>query len=489
MAGTIQRRRRSGTARRVAIIIMAVALIVLLFILAWPWISGQPRITLAGEPLVTVAQGDEYVDEGASAVWYRQDVSDQLYMTDNVDTSQIGTYEVRYNMDGRWMTFSVTRTVTVTDQTPPEIILTGEDPVIVDSFDDYQEPGAIATDNCDGDVTDLMTISAPEQIDDETQEVYYYAEDTSGNKASAVRRVELKDEVLPEITLNGEETVSIDRYTEFDDPWVTATDNRDGDISDSVKRTGYVDIYRTGTYEVTYTATDSSGNSESINRTVEVEDAPCPEDHVICLTFDDGPSYPVTEEILDTLKANDVKATFFILDYSEAELPLIQRMIDEGHTIGIHGYSHEYGEIYSSADAFMDSVNTLAEKLKEDTGYEAFCLRFPGGSSNTVSRKYCEGVMTELVERVTEEGWMYFDWNVDSTDAEGENVAVETLVSHVEGELDPAQVNVVLSHDTSSYKQTTADALQTIIDYGKANGYTFQAITEDTVQVHHGVNN
>ncbi len=489
MAGTIQRRRRSGTARRVAIIIMAVALIVLLFILAWPWISGQPRITLAGEPFVTVAQGDEYVDEGASAVWYRQDVSDQLYMTDNVDTSQIGTYEVRYNMDGRWMTFSVTRTVTVTDQTPPEIILTGEDPVIVDSFDDYQEPGAIATDNCDGDVTDLMTISAPEQIDDETQEVYYYAEDTSGNKASAVRRVELKDEVLPEITLNGEETVSIDRYTEFDDPWVTATDNRDGDISDSVKRTGYVDIYRTGTYEVTYTATDSSGNSESINRTVEVEDAPCPEDHVICLTFDDGPSYPVTEEILDTLKANDVKATFFILDYSEAELPLIQRMIDEGHTIGIHGYSHEYGEIYSSADAFMDSVNTLAEKLKEDTGYEAFCLRFPGGSSNTVSRKYCEGVMTELVERVTEEGWMYFDWNVDSTDAEGENVAVETLVSHVEGELDPAQVNVVLSHDTSSYKQTTADALQTIIDYGKANGYTFQAITEDTVQVHHGVNN
>ncbi len=489
MAETGEIQKNSHTGQRIVTGIMALILLVLLLILAWPLISGRPKLSLVGDSEVTVAQGDEYVDEGAKAVWYRQDVSDKLYMTDDVDTSQLGTYEASYHVDGRWRTYSITRKVTVTDQTPPEIILTGDDPVVVDSFDEYQEPGAIANDNCDGDVTDLMTISAPTQIDEDTQEVYYYAQDTAGNKASAVRRVELKDDVLPEITLNGDEEVTIDRFTEFDDPWVTATDNKDGDISDSVKRTGYIDIYRVGTYEVTYTATDSSGNSVSVNRTVEVETAPYPEDHVICLTFDDGPSFPVTEEILDTLKANDVKATFFILDYSEAELPLIQRMIDEGHTIGIHGYSHEYSEIYTSADAFMNSVNTLAEKLKNDTGYEAFCLRFPGGSSNTVSRNYCEGVMTELVERVTDEGWMYFDWNVDSTDAEGENVAVETLVSHVEGELDPAQVNVVLNHDTSSYKQTTADALQTIIDYGKANGYTFQAITPDTVQIHHSLNN
>ncbi len=489
MARTRGKQKRGGTGRRVLIGVMTLVLIVLLLVLAWPLISGQPKLTLIGDPEVTVAQDDEYVDAGATAVWYRQDISDRMYMTDNLDTSQIGTYEVNYNVDGTWMTYSITRTVTVKDETPPVIMLEGENPVIVDSFDEYTEPGATASDNCDGDVTNLMTISSPTQVDEETQEVYYYAKDTSGNEASAVRKIELRDDVEPEISLNGDDVITIDRYTEFDDPWVTATDNKDGDISDSVKRTGYVDIYRTGTFEVTYTATDSSGNSVSISREVEVEAAPSPEDHVIYMTFDDGPSSPVTEEILDTLQANGIQATFFILDYSEDKLPLIQRMIDEGHTIGIHGYSHEYSEIYTSADAFMNSVNTLADKLKNDTGYEAFCLRFPGGSSNTVSRNYCEGVMTELVERVTDEGWMYFDWNVDSTDAEGENVAVETLVASVERELDPSQANVVLCHDTSSYKQTTADALQTIIDYGKNNGYTFKAISPETVQVHHGLNN
>ncbi len=481
-------RKRKRARRRLIISGMTVILVALLIILAWPLISGRPQIKLIGDSKVTVAQGDEYKDEGATATRYRKDISDQLYMTDDVDTSELGTYEVKYNLDGTWKTYSATRKVTVTDQTPPEIFPVGDEVVIVDDFSEYKEEGATATDNCDGDVSDTVTISSPEPVNEYREEVTYTAKDAAGNEGVFVRGIELRDDVDPEISLNGDETVTIERFTEYDDPGATATDNRAGDISDSVKRSGYIDIYRVGTYEVTYTATDTSGNSASCNRTVEVEDAPFPEDHVIYLTFDDGPSSDVTVEILDTLKENDIQATFFILDYDEDKLPIIQRMIDEGHTIGIHGYSHEYNEIYSSVDAFMDSLNTLTEKLKEDTGYEAFCMRFPGGSSNTVSRNYCEGIMTELVQKVTDEGWMYFDWNVDSTDAEGNNIAVETLISHVEDELDPNQANVVLSHDTSA-KQTTAEALQTYIDYGKENGYTFKPITEDTVQIHHGLNN
>ncbi len=486
--GIRQRRRRQRARRRLLIRGMAVILIILLVILAWPLISGRPRIKLIGDSTVTVAQGSEYVDEGATATRYRKDISDELYMTDDVDTSELGTYEVKYNLDGRWRTYSARRKVKVTDQTAPEIVPVGDEVIIVDDFSEYKEQGATAIDNCDGDVSDTLKISKPEQVTDYMQEVTYTAKDKAGNEGVFVRQIELRDDVDPEISLNGEEVVTIDRFTEFDDPWVTATDNRAGDISDSVERTGYIDIYRVGTYEVTYTATDTSGNSVSCNRTVEVENAPFPEDHTIYLTFDDGPSSDVTVEILDTLKENDIKATFFILDYDEDKLPIIQRMIDEGHTIGIHGYSHEYNEIYASVDAFMDSINTLTEKLKKDTGYEAFCMRFPGGSSNTVSRNYCPGIMTELVEKVTDEGWMYFDWNVDSTDAEGNNVAVSTLISHVESELDPDQANVVLCHDTGA-KQTTAEALQTYIDYGKENGYTFKPITEDTVQIHHGLNN
>lgn len=106
---------------------------------------------------------------------------------------------------------------------------------------------------------------------------------------------------------------------------------------------------------------------------------------VIYLTFDDGPSSTVTGEILDILEENCVQATFFIVDYSEDKIPLLERMIEDGETIGIHALEHDYEKCYSSEDAYLDGVEELKEKLYQDTGYEAFCLRFPGGSSNTIS--------------------------------------------------------------------------------------------------------
>ncbi len=490
-----QRRRRSIRARRrrrrrlIIGMVLVVAVIVLL-IVGWPFIAKKPSIKLIGDSSVTIAQGEEYEDEGATATWYGRNVSDQLYVTDDVDPSKLGTYEVVYNFDGRFRKYSKKRKVTVTDQTAPEITLNGDDIVVVDKFDDYKEPGATAVDNCDGDVSDNISISDVQDVNEYSKEVTYTVTDQAGNEAKVVRSIQLPDDVKPEIALNGEDTMTIDRFSEFDDPGVNATDNREGDISDKVEKSGYVDIYRPDTYEVTYTAKDASGNEASVKRTVVVENAAFPEDeeHTIYLTFDDGPSDDVTVSILDTLKENDIKATFFILDYDEDKLPILQRMIDEGHTIGIHGYSHEYNEIYTSVDDFMNSIDTLAEKLKKDTGYEAFCMRFPGGSSNTVSRNYCQGIMSDLVQVVTDQGWMYFDWNVSSGDASGNNVATDKLIANVENELEPEQENVILMHDTSA-KQTSAEALPTIIQYGKDNGYTFKPITKDTPQVHHGVSN
>lgn len=210
---------------------------------------------------------------------------------------------------------------------------------------------------------------------------------------------------------------------------------------------------------------------------------------IIYLTFDDGPSSKVTEQILDILNENDIKATFFILNYSESSIPILQRMVDEGHTIGLHGMSHEYVDCYSTEDAYLTGIDQLRDKLYDDTGYYAFCLRFPGGSSNTISRRYNEGIMTRLTKRVSEDPELqYFDWNVDSEDATGTNVDAELLVSNVTGELVKGKSNIVLMHDADT-KETTAEALQAIIDYGRANGYCFQAITRDTPVVHHPVNN
>ncbi len=407
-----RRRRRTDrgrTGRRVILWSEVLILLLLLAFSGWLFYTEQPDLELIGEADVTVPVGTAYTDEGVTAIRRGQDVSSQIREADDVDPDSPGTYEVTYSYDGHWETYTVTRTVTVVDVTAPELTLNGDDIVYVTDFDEYEEPGAVATDDCEGDLTDQIQISSKE--------------------------------------------------TEEENTW-----------------------------EITYTVQDSSGNPATARRTVVVQDTP-PDDHVIYLTFDDGPSSDVTVEILDILKENNIKATFFILDYTEDKIPIIQRMIDEGHTIGIHGYSHEYNEIYTSEEAFMESINKLADKLREDTGYEAFCLRFPGGSSNTVSRHYSTGIMSRLVDLVEEEGWMYFDWNVSSGDAAANTVPTEKIISNVESELDPdSNKNVVLMHDTS-YKTTSAEALQTIIDYGKENGYSFYPITRNTPEVHHAVAN
>lgn len=453
----------------------------------WPRISGKPQITINGLSDMTIAAGADFMDEGAHADILGENVDDRIYVTGEVDTSVPGTYEISYNVDGRWQTYSAVRTVTVKDETAPEITLNGEENVTVDRIEDYQEPGASACDNCDGDLTDGLT-EEMEQVNAYTYQVTYRAEDAAGNVGTAVRQVVIRDTVPPEISLSGEASVSIKEREKFEDPGATAQDDRDGDLTSQIERSGYIDIYRPGTYTVVYTVSDAGGNQAQVQRQVTVEQVYSNPANSVYLTFDDGPSADVTPQILDTLAKNNVKATFFICDYDDSKIPLLKRMIAEGHTIGIHGYSHDYKTIYASPDAFMDNVYKLRDKLKEDTGYEAFCMRFPGGSSNTVSAKYCPGIMTNLVQKLTDDGMMYVDWNVSSGDASGKRLTPAQIAANVRGGLKHGRGNIVLMHDTSA-KKTTADAVQSMIDGAKADGYAFYPITADTVPVHQGIRN
>ncbi len=464
-----------------------VVVIVLMAALIVPGIRQKPHMSLIGRSTVTTAQGEPYVDEGVKVRMRRKDVSDRVYVDDGVDTSVLGTYEYTYLVDGRWKTFSVSRKVNVEDESGPEITLNGDDFVLVDNIADYVEQGATAFDVGENADIDDITVDI-EQENDYTWFVTYTAYDDLGNEGTVVREVQLRDYVAPEIALNGDETMTVDQYTDFVDPGARATDNRDGDISGSVTSSGNVDVYRAGTYTVSYSVTDSSGNETTVYRTVNVESVPEPEDHTIYLTFDDGPSESITPQILDILDENNIKATFFILDYTDDELPIIERMIEEGHTVGIHGYSHVYEQIYSSVDAFLTDLYKITDKLEEDTGYYPFVMRFPGGSGNYISASYCEGIMTELVQVVTDEGWMYMDWNSSAEDAAGGTVPVEEIYDNVISTLYPDRRNVVLMHDYSEM-QTTADALQSIIDYGNENGYTFLPITESTIPVHQSLTN
>ena len=204
-------------------------------------------------------------------------------------------------------------------------------------------------------------------------------------------------------------------------------------------------------------------------------------DKVVYLTFDDGPS-ATTESVLDTLKAEGVPATFFVMaaDNNEEYLPLLERTVQEGHLIALHTCSHDYKSIYKSPDAYWDDLQKLREKLLPyvPADHEIKWLRFPGGSTNTVSRRYGgKGLMPQLKTEVEQRGWQWVDWNVCAEDAVGGHPSADTIYRNVVRETGEQTHCVVLMHDSATTR-TTAEALPDIIRWYTDNGYTFLTVAE-----------
>lgn len=257
-----------------------------------------------------------------------------------------------------------------------------------------------------------------------------------------------------------------------------AIDNYDGDITDQVK----VEYLRkdASNYLIIYTVKDSSGNEQVLKQEVKLARG------LVALTFDDGPSRGITPQILDLLKKYDIKATFFVLGFEGRE-DLIKREFDEGHTIGYHGYTHDYS-IYTSVTSVLDNFKKIEKMVTDVTGGESSNLvRFPGGSSNTVSKKYCTGVMTEATKAVEDAGYVYYDWNIDSDDA-GSAKTAEDIVKNVTSTIKPGRLNVILMHDAEG-KTKTLEALEDIIIFCKNNGYSFVKLNSELDPVHHGIAN
>lgn len=201
----------------------------------------------------------------------------------------------------------------------------------------------------------------------------------------------------------------------------------------------------------------------------------------VYLTFDDGPSSQ-TGKILDILAEYDVKATFFVNGKTdEKSKAAYQRIVEEGHTLAMHSYSHEYREIYTSVEGFAADFTKLQEYLYEVTGVWSRYTRFPGGSSNSVS----ELDMREFITWLDEQGITYFDWNISSGDAAPGGISAEQIVQNCTQKLERHQTAIILLHDAAG-KKTTAEALPEVIETILAMENTeILPITEDTVPVQH----
>ena len=200
----------------------------------------------------------------------------------------------------------------------------------------------------------------------------------------------------------------------------------------------------------------------------------------VCLTFDDGPSR-TTPAVLTALDAAGVHGTFFVVatGYNEKYLPLLTQAAAAGHQIALHSASHEYSDIYDSSEAYWADIALLKERIAPYVDAESIrYLRFPGGSTNTVSRRYGgKGLMKQLKAEVEHNGWQWVDWNVCAEDAVGGHPSADTIYRNVVRETGQQTNCIVLMHDSASTR-TTAEALPDIIQWYADNGYTFLTVAE-----------
>ncbi len=425
--------------------------------------------------IITINYKEKFIFPRYQAVYQKYDITSHVKVFGKVNSDKIGDYKISYQVPDGLFHKNRVITVRVRDLSAPSIKLTGKTNVTVCPNKEYKEQGYRAYDNLDGNITEKVKVKR------QHDKVLYSVVDKAGNKKEAVRSLVYQDKTPPSIKLNGSSYESVYLNEKFRDLGVVAEDNCDGNISKKVKVEGKVDTSKCGSYELTYSVMDNNNNKSKRKRLVTVVEEG--QNGSIYLTFDDGPKAGTTDVILDILKEEGVKATFFVTDRGPDEL--IVREHAEGHTVGLHTASHDYSYVYSSVEAYYQDLLEVRARVKRLIGIDATIIRFPGGASNTISRKYSKGIMTTLTQDVLAKGFRYYDWNLASGDA-GECYTAEEVYQQVVSNLSKERVNIVLMHDIKPY---TRDALKNIIRYAKENGYHFDKITEKTEIMSQHVNN
>ena len=453
------------------------------------------HMTLNGDQIVLLEYGQEYQDPGATAVVTEEGTVIPVTVSGQVDATRLGKYLLKYTAQNEGHIRTEYRYVHVIDTEVPNITLTSDPKAYTLIGEAYQEEGFSATDNYDGNLTSKVIRKEIDGV------MHYTVTDSAGNTATVTRKINYVDPNAPIITLEGGEMSFILAGENYSEPGCTATDFRDGDLSADVVVSGDVDGNIPGIYTLKYSITNSIGVEAVKERIIYVipkqDNSPAPDEEnlptagttiepngkTIYLTFDDGPGVH-TDRLLDVLKKYGVKVSFFVKGGSNYT-SCLTRAAEEGHTVAIHTYTHNYAQIYASDAAFMADLEATQKMILECTGQTSMLTRFPGGSSNTISANYNKGIMSRLTKKLDELGYHYFDWNVDSNDAGGAKDAEEVFNNVVKG-IGNKQNSVVLQHDTKGF---SVDAVERIIAWGLCNGYTFAALDANSPTCHHGVRN
>lgn len=407
---------------------------------------------------------------------------DSVIEKGKIQTDKLGTYPFSYIYKDKEYPVEVE----VVDTTPPVFDIV---PLDIDAGMEVSANSAVKN------IKDKTktTVSFKEEYDFKTPgtiDVCILVRDEGGNISEKTTKATIvTDTEKPE--LKGIKDTTIYTQSSFDlKKGITVKDNRDPNVKLEIDANNF-DSSKPGVYTIVYSAHDRSGNTTRKKRTITViskENTSANEqskEKIVYLTFDDGPSVN-TSKILEILDQYHVKATFFVIGGNPSYYPLIKEAHQKGHTIALHSYSHDYEYIYSSVNAYFNDLQKIGNIVKQQIGFVPKYIRFPGGSSNTISQNYSSGIMSILSKEVQKRGYQYYDWNWDSNDASGNNRPVNSIVVSATG----GQSNNlnILFHDAGT-KYTTVEALPRIIEHYQKRGYRFEGIHDNSYVPHHNINN
>lgn len=432
---------------------------------------------------ITVSLDDEIKPYDYIKVYYKV-LKEDITVINHVDNSKCGKYKIEYCFYNK----KVSIDVEVIDNIAPvfetinkKILLNEEikaEELILDIYDQTE--------------TKVYFKEEYNFNKEGNYKVEVIVEDEYHNKSSKIAYilVEAKDQESPVLegltklrVREGQKIDYMDNVIVYDDH----DENPQVIIDDK-----YVNTNKEGEYEVIYTIRDSSGNKTVYTRKIVIVDKyanidPKMDGIKTCyLTFDDGPSYN-TPKILDILDQYRIKATFFITGTHSDSYHYIKEICDKGHVLGLHTFSHDYENIYTSIASYMKDLKKIKKLVRDKTGIDVHYIRFPGGSSNLVSKKYNVGIMKRLVKKVIDEGYQYYDWTCVNGD--GEHIkTIDGLVKKAKEEIGDLEDIMFLMHD-GSQNQATVESLPLILDYLIEKGYEFKVIDDYSPTFHHTVQN
>lgn len=405
------------------------------------------------------------------------DIKQVSVKDDKVNNKKLGTYQIVYAIKDQ--TFALD--VQVKDTKKPEVTTKPVTMEIGESFDVKDGIKEIKDDT-----KTTLSLKNKNEAFDKTgdKNVDIIVKDEGGNETTATIPLTIldKDKTPPVIEAKDITLQSNDAFDAMEG--VYAKDDRDGKVKVTIIKND-VDTEKAGTYHITYEAKDKHQNRSEKTITVTITKPQPVSGKVIYLTIDDGPSAN-TPAILDILDQYNVKATFFVTAQSSGYLDYIRIAHEKGHAIGLHTYSHNYAQIYANETAYFNDLQAISDVVYEKTGIRSNIIRFPGGSSNTISANYNTGIMSRLTKEVRNKGYQYFDWNGASGDGNSA-LPASSLIQTAKSYGNYPSV-MMLTHDHSG-SYASVEALPEIISYYQNLGYSFETVNANTNGYHHGINN